>query len=282
MTGTVEDVTERIAAEAERARLGAELERRATYDSLTRVLNRASVMAGLEGALARQSAGPTAVIFVDLDHFKEVNDRLGHEAAISSSASWPTAWRAWCGQAMPWGAWARRVPHRVPGPCGANPACAWRSALLGRSTSRCAWRRPRSTCSQPRGGVRRTRHRQGGCARPTRRRRMYASKRDGRGQPVLYSSALARTQRAGDTVARAPGARSLSRTRIARRPLHGPSPCTGSWCPGVSTARSARTTLSVATRFLATLDWRRGIRATGLSPEPGPQGMASGAAPPIR
>jgi diguanylate cyclase (GGDEF)-like protein/PAS domain S-box-containing protein len=70
---TLEDVTES-------ARLRAELERRATHDMLTRVMNRASVIAIIEDALARPGTDGTAAIFVDLDRFKEVNDSLGHAA----------------------------------------------------------------------------------------------------------------------------------------------------------------------------------------------------------
>jgi diguanylate cyclase (GGDEF)-like protein/PAS domain S-box-containing protein len=69
----VEDVTAS-------AQLRAELERRASHDLLTRLLNRASVLAALEGALASQGHGGTAAIFIDLDDFKGVNDRLGHVA----------------------------------------------------------------------------------------------------------------------------------------------------------------------------------------------------------
>lgn len=70
---TLEDVTES-------ARLRAELERRATHDMLTRVMNRASVIAIIENALARPGTDGTAAIFVDLDRFKAVNDSLGHAA----------------------------------------------------------------------------------------------------------------------------------------------------------------------------------------------------------
>lgn len=69
---SVEDVTES-------AQLRAELERRATHDILTRVLNRGAAMDALDAALARRVAG-TAVIYVDIDHFKSVNDQLGHTA----------------------------------------------------------------------------------------------------------------------------------------------------------------------------------------------------------
>ncbi|MGZ8514335.1 MAG: diguanylate cyclase domain-containing protein [Candidatus Limnocylindrales bacterium] len=68
----VEDVTES-------AQLRAELERRASHDMLTRLLNRASVIAALDAALTSRGTG-TAVVFVDLDDFKGINDRLGHVA----------------------------------------------------------------------------------------------------------------------------------------------------------------------------------------------------------
>lgn len=54
-----------------------ELTRRATYDVLTGCHNRASAMAILDRALA-QGDQPTAVVFVDLDKFKPVNDIHGH------------------------------------------------------------------------------------------------------------------------------------------------------------------------------------------------------------
>jgi diguanylate cyclase (GGDEF)-like protein/PAS domain S-box-containing protein len=70
----VEDVTSRM-------RMRRELEYRATYDALTRCHNRASIMATLESSLREAAVGQgTAVIFVDLDRFKAVNDQLGHGA----------------------------------------------------------------------------------------------------------------------------------------------------------------------------------------------------------
>jgi diguanylate cyclase (GGDEF)-like protein/PAS domain S-box-containing protein len=56
-----------------------ELERRATYDELTGCHNRASILAELNTALRNQAANSgTAVVFLDLDRFKPVNDELGH------------------------------------------------------------------------------------------------------------------------------------------------------------------------------------------------------------
>ncbi|SHG29336.1 sensor domain-containing protein [Geodermatophilus nigrescens] len=59
------------------ARMREELTAKATFDPLTGCHNRASTMAVLEAALAADS---TAVVFVDLDEFKPVNDTLGHDA----------------------------------------------------------------------------------------------------------------------------------------------------------------------------------------------------------
>lgn len=59
----------------------AELERRATTDPLTQCHNRAAIMTTLTEALAATGPGAgVAVVFVDLDGFKLVNDALGHAA----------------------------------------------------------------------------------------------------------------------------------------------------------------------------------------------------------
>jgi diguanylate cyclase (GGDEF)-like protein/PAS domain S-box-containing protein len=64
----------------ESADLREALRQRATYDDLTGLHNRASIMSLLAGALPASSSPTvgTAVVFVDLDSFKSVNDRLGH------------------------------------------------------------------------------------------------------------------------------------------------------------------------------------------------------------
>jgi diguanylate cyclase (GGDEF)-like protein/PAS domain S-box-containing protein len=62
------------------ARARQELEHRATYDTLTHVYNRSSILALLQEELERGEPGCTGVVYVDLDKFKPVNDTLGHAA----------------------------------------------------------------------------------------------------------------------------------------------------------------------------------------------------------
>lgn len=54
----------------------------ATHDPLTGLINRSEAMARLEAALARAARAEeqVAVVFIDLDGFKPVNDRFGHRA----------------------------------------------------------------------------------------------------------------------------------------------------------------------------------------------------------
>ncbi len=73
--GTLEDVTER-------QRLEERLEYDATHDRLTGLGSRALLVEELNAALgrARRSGQGIALLFIDLDGFKRVNDMLGHAA----------------------------------------------------------------------------------------------------------------------------------------------------------------------------------------------------------
>jgi diguanylate cyclase (GGDEF)-like protein/PAS domain S-box-containing protein len=71
----ISDVTERTT-------MRHELECRASFDALTRCYNRSTTLSFLETHLAseRPAGTRTAVVFVDLDRFKPINDTLGHAA----------------------------------------------------------------------------------------------------------------------------------------------------------------------------------------------------------
>lgn len=59
----------------------AELVRRSSHDALTGCLNRASgeELVRLHFSMARRTGEPVTVVFMDLDRFKSINDRFGHD-----------------------------------------------------------------------------------------------------------------------------------------------------------------------------------------------------------
>ena len=61
----------------------------ATHDFLTKILNRGEILASLKRELCRSEREdkPLAVIMADLDHFKTVNDSLGHAAGDGKYAA---------------------------------------------------------------------------------------------------------------------------------------------------------------------------------------------------
>ena len=65
-----------------KARAEAEVRQQALSDELTGLPNRRALEAALEQALdgARREGRPFAVMMVDVDHFKAINDRFGHHA----------------------------------------------------------------------------------------------------------------------------------------------------------------------------------------------------------
>ena len=75
MIGTHTDLTERKLAEET-------IQRQAHYDALTQLPNRRLFRDRLEQTIrtARRDHGSFVLMLIDLDHFKEVNDTLGHDA----------------------------------------------------------------------------------------------------------------------------------------------------------------------------------------------------------
>lgn len=73
-------VANQVATAIERKQLHARLERMAQYDELTGLPNRAFLFDRLQTALARarRNGQPFSLLYLDLNRFKQVNDRHGH------------------------------------------------------------------------------------------------------------------------------------------------------------------------------------------------------------
>ena len=76
LQGVVNNITERKQDELS----AKELANLATQDTLTGLLNRRGLDMGLSAAFSRQAAPELALLQIDLDYFKEVNDAHGHQS----------------------------------------------------------------------------------------------------------------------------------------------------------------------------------------------------------
>ena len=76
------DASDRRELELELRQLAAQREHDATHDPLTGLPNRRRLFARLEDTTtaAREAKSKLALLLIDLDHFKELNDTLGHQA----------------------------------------------------------------------------------------------------------------------------------------------------------------------------------------------------------
>jgi diguanylate cyclase (GGDEF)-like protein len=85
LEGTIVDITDR-------KRVESQIEHLAFHDALTGLPNRSLFDDRLEIALARcrRDGGQLAVLFLDLDRFKSINDTLGHEAGDRLLRPWRT------------------------------------------------------------------------------------------------------------------------------------------------------------------------------------------------
>ncbi len=84
------------------------LDHMAHHDPLTALPNRLLFHDRLQHALQRagRDQEQLAILFIDLDRFKNVNDTLGHHVGDELLQRWRASCRPACAKAIPWRAWA--------------------------------------------------------------------------------------------------------------------------------------------------------------------------------
>ena len=127
-----------LGAAAERSQADDQIRHHAMYDWLTGLPNRLLFGDRLTQALASSGRGSQllALLFIDLDHFKNINDSLGHGAGDEVLRLLTRRWRRSCAPRIPWpgseatssrsccrGSGAPATPRRsLPGCCRALAA----------------------------------------------------------------------------------------------------------------------------------------------------------------
>ena len=209
--GTVTGAMACVADVTDSVRMREELVRRATFDELTDCYNRASIMLALEANIER-SGGERAVVFVDVDCFKAVNDEHGH--AVGDELLRVVARQLQAGRARdrPRGPHRRRrVPRGVSGHRRPRVGDEPRRAAVGGGAPRVDPRRQRLD--------RRARQRRRRVVR-WRRGRRRRDRRPGRRRDVRIKAPGHRrtpARQRGLTCGRSPSASDSSAARVAAR-----------------------------------------------------------------
>ena len=82
LLGTSRDITERKRYEQDLRLVNEQLHALATTDALTNIANRRQLESLMQAALSRSDryGEPVTLVLCDIDYFKAVNDRYGHQA----------------------------------------------------------------------------------------------------------------------------------------------------------------------------------------------------------